>query len=683
MDKSSSIKGQLIKVLAWLVLGGFVYLAGLDFYKGVIAIGGLPPLAARRSQAFLLVIVPAMVVLWLVGLWFSWSGRRLHFMDRLGSARSSLAPWIRYLICFLILAFPGYLLMFTRFGEYSIGYWFRLALLLLAGLLGTWLLFGELPVWEWLLRFSILVCACGALFAAFNWLSAATNYPFSQGWSEGDRIWDYSLMFGKSRYLNPGNGPIFAFITTGRQFLWALAFLLPGLNIFGIRLWDAVLWILPGLILGWVVLSPNNRPGARYSWLWVAGFAVWTFLFLAQGPIYAPLVVCAILVAVAVRQKNLFFSGLLVLTAGFYAYISRWTWTYAPGLWAGMLAMLDICEPGFRAGKWKQLSRPVVLGIAGYVGGQLLPQVIHLGQDPTITSINNGLIIDPTSQLVRQPLLWGRMLPNSTYTPGILLGTLWAGLPLVALLIWLVWKRIWRPNSLQLLAITIPTLAFLAVGLIASTKIGGGSNLHNIDMFWISLVLIGAWAWKDILSQSLFNGKLRNGLIFWLSFVLVLPAAYTIQYGARLTFPTANVIESTLQGIQATVNVDMKYGEVLFMDQRQLLTFGYIKNAPLVSDYEKKYMMDESMTGDASYFQTLYRDLSHRRFSLIVSEPLETSLQRPGEVFGDEGDDFVKWVSTPVLCYYQPVATFREVGVQLLEPRPVPLDDPQHCPVIK
>ena len=34
MDKSSSIKGQLIKVLAWLVLGGFVYLAGLDFYNG-------------------------------------------------------------------------------------------------------------------------------------------------------------------------------------------------------------------------------------------------------------------------------------------------------------------------------------------------------------------------------------------------------------------------------------------------------------------------------------------------------------------------------------------------------------------------------------------------------------------------------------------------------------------------
>jgi hypothetical protein len=275
------------------------------------------------------------------------------------------------------------------------------------------------------------------------------------------------------------------------------------------------------------------------------------------------------------------------------------------------------------------------------------------------------------------------MLPNSTYTPGILLGALWAGLPLIVLLVWLYWKRIWRPNSLQILAMIIPALAFLAVGLIASSKIGGGSNLHNIDMFWITLVLIAAWAWKDVINQSLFSSKLRNSLIFLLSFVLLLPAAYEVQYGSRLTFPTANIVESTLQGIQATVNLDLKYGEVLFMDQRQLLTFGYVQGVPLTSDYEKKYMMEQALESNTNYFQTFYRDLAHNRFSLIVSEPLETFQQHTGEIFGDEGDSFVKWVSIPVLCYYQPVATFREAGVQLLEPRPVPLDDPQHCPVIK
>jgi hypothetical protein len=573
-------------------------------------------------------------------------------------------------------------MMFNRFGEYTLGYWFRLALLLLAGLLGTWLIFGKLSFWNWLLRFSILVCISGAIYAALDWLSAVNNYPFSQGWSEGNRFWDYSLMFGKSRYINPGNGPIFAFISTGRQLLWALAFLIPGINIFGVRLWDALLWILPALLLGWVCLS-KDRTGARFSWLWKAGFAVWSFIFLAQGPIYAPLIVCAILVVAALRQKNLVFGVLLVILAGYYAYISRWTWTYAPGLWAGILALLDISEPGFRQGKWKQLSRPIVLGLAGYLGGQLLPKIILIIHNIRISSINNAFIINPTSAVARQPLLWDRMLPNSTYTPGILLGTLWAGLPLVVLLVWLYWKRIWRPNFLQIAAMVIPTVAFLAVGLIASAKIGGGSNLHNIDMFWITLVLIGAWALKDVRSRFPFNSQLRNGLILLLSFVLVLPATYAIQYGSRLTFPPESIVETTLQGIQATVNVDLKYGEVLFMDQRQLLTFGNITNIPLVGDYEKKYMMDQALAGDSAYFQTFYQDLAHNRFSMIVSEPLETFQQRPGEIFGDEGDDFVKWVSIPVLCYYQPVATFRETGVQLLEPRPVPLHDSQHCPAIK
>ena len=41
-------------------------------------------------------------------------------------------------------------------------------------------------------------------------------------------------------------------------------------------------------------------------------------------------------------------------------------------------------------------------------------------------------------------------------------------------------------------------------------------------------------------------------------------------------------------------------GEVLFMDQRQLLTFGYITDVPLVPDYEKKVMMNEALSGNVS-----------------------------------------------------------------------------------
>jgi hypothetical protein len=39
-------------------------------------------------------------------------------------------------------------------------------------------------------------------------------------------------------------------------------------------------------------------------------------------------------------------------------------------------------------------------------------------------------------------------------------------------------------------------IAFLVVGLIVSTKIGGGGDLHNMDMFLIASMFSVALAWK-------------------------------------------------------------------------------------------------------------------------------------------------------------------------------------------
>lgn len=37
--------------------------------------------------------------------------------------------------------------------------------------------------------------------------------------------------------------------------------------------------------------------------------------------------------------------------------------------------------------------------------------------------------------------------------------------------------------------------------------------------------------------------------------------------------------------------------------------------------------------------------------------------------FDEENNAWVKWVSRPVLCYYEPKVTLKEVGVQLLVPK--------------
>lgn len=107
------------------------------------------------------------------------------------------------------------------------------------------------------------------------------------------------------------------------------------------------------------------------------------------------------------------------------------------------------------------------------------------------------------------------------------------------------------------------------------------------------------------------------------------------------------------------------------MDQRQLLTFGYVKAIAFVPEYEKKYMMDQAMAGNGEYFLPYYQDLARKRFALIVTEPLKVNLKENG-VFSEENDAWVVWVSAPTLCFYEPIMTDKSVGVQMLVPRQNP-----------
>jgi len=105
------------------------------------------------------------------------------------------------------------------------------------------------------------------------------------------------------------------------------------------------------------------------------------------------------------------------------------------------------------------------------------------------------------------------------------------------------------------------------------------------------------------------------------------------------------------------------------MDQRQLLTFGYITGVPLVPEYDKKVLINYSLSGDAQYFAGFYSDLASQRFSLIITQPLHEKLQSDTDQFGEENNAWVKWVSAPVLCFYEPLVIMRKVRIELLVPR--------------
>jgi hypothetical protein len=105
------------------------------------------------------------------------------------------------------------------------------------------------------------------------------------------------------------------------------------------------------------------------------------------------------------------------------------------------------------------------------------------------------------------------------------------------------------------------------------------------------------------------------------------------------------------------------------MDQRQLLTFGYIKDLPLIPEYDKKVLINQAMSGDALYFQTFYQDLASQRFSLIITNPLNRRLDKTEGHFSEENNAWVKWVTTPLLCYYESLDRLKRVDIELLVPR--------------
>ncbi len=526
--------------------------------------------------------------------------------------------------------------------------WFRFLIFLPLILIATifWPFSDPKKYWHRFLATSIIFS-----FTFFVWLNIrwVVDYPFSLTWSEGNRFYDYSLIFGKSIYQYNREIEI-PYSSPGRYGLWGIWFLFPNLLIWFHRLWNAVLWIIPALLLGWFAGRAIEKKVIRVL------FAFWIVLFLNQGPVYAPILLAAVLV-VAFNHKSLRRRLASTALASTYAGLSRWTWMFAPGIWGGLIDVGEYYPQ--RNGTWLRRIWPAILiGLAGSLPGLLV-------------NWERFFITSDSTMSLSQPLLWFRLLPNSTYSSGILLGVVLASGSLVVLLLGLILTRNWQLDKFQLLVFSAVIVGTFLVGAVISTKIGGGSNLHNFDMYFITLVVV----------LMIFLDQVKPRPTAWpiwmrvlLVITILIPSWHSLKMGAPSKLPSPAVAETALRLIRDEVTKAAANGEVLFMDQRQLLTFGYIENIDLIPEYEKKYMMDQAMAENKYFFYDFYGDLENHRFAMIVSEPLNAIRRDQTHEFGDENNAWVRFVSKYVLCFYKPYLTIDQVNIQLLIPREGPVD---------
>lgn len=592
--------------------------------------------------------------------------------------RKSLGNW-RWLFVGVVSLFPAYFVFYSPWGGLFTGLFARVAIFTLIIILLTFLLTREKNQLVEIRALLIAGLVLGTAVTLAESLVLVSDYPFALHWSEGNRLWDYSVLFGRERYNYPPDQPIFAWTDPIRQALWGLPFLIPSISIWAVRLWGALLVTVPYALLGWVAFRPLQP--AREQWM-AAGF--WTLIFLNQGPIYTPLILSAILVAV-VRRRPIWLALPLVFLAGHYAGVSRFSWRFAPGIWAVILTLGDgvILNGNLTARDW---LRAGALGLAG-IWTKGLPVLLGIvrGLLPMAQSAPTPITGDPgeggvetlqglQATTTHHPFLWYRLFPNEIYPPGIILGLVLVTGALITLFIYLARRGYWKTVPWQRLVTVGGLLAFLAVGVVASAKAGGGTDLHNMDMFLIALVLMAAVAWESGFYKKLAALSRQPTMVRGLLAAIVLiPAFLPMVEGRPLGLPSEERTQFVLQRIQSFVTCARQHGEVLFMDQRQLITFGYMGDLPLVVEYEKKFVMDQALAENASYFEQFHTDLAGGRFSLIVTEReailyKDESLETIGDSLVEENNAWVRWVTTPLLANYESVGDYKDAAVELFMP---------------
>lgn len=608
--------------------------------------------------------------------------RLQRWRERLLEARVSLQA-ARWLWIALVAFLPAYFIFWSAWGALFVSFSTRMLIFILSIVLIASLLTrkeNQLVAFKPLLLSGLIL---GTIFALAESFALVSDYPFSLHWSEGNRIWDYSVLYGRERYNFPADQKLKAFIDPGRQALWGLPFLIPNISLWAVRFWSAFLVTVPYALLGFAAFRPLKSE--RWQWL-LLGF--WSMIFLNQGPIYTPLVLSAILV-IAARRRPVWLALPLVFLAGHYAGISRFTWRFAPAIWAALLTLGDgMMQSGNL--RWKDWLRAAVLGVAG-MWTKGVPILLGIAQGLVVAvqqSATTASGATPTPQgtgsvetlqglqdvATDQPYLWYRLLPNEAFPPGILLGLTLATVPLVLLLIYALRRDVWKTNRWQNLLTGLALSAFLIVGLIASAKVGGGTDLHNLDMFLISLVLLAALAWEAGLHRKLLDLiKVDSYVRGLLVLIIFLPAVQPVLTGRPPDILSDEQTALELQRIQARVACASPYGDILLMDQRQLLTFGFLGDLPLVPEYEKKLVMNKALSSDAGYFEDFRADLESGRFSLIISERIAVNFKyldedRLGDSLVEENNAWVRWVTTPLLDNYESVVDRPGPSIEIFLP---------------
>ncbi len=558
--------------------------------------------------------------------------------------------------------------------------WMHVFLFAAFMVLGGWLFRKVWPRLGWGMAWLLSGLVYGLVYKIACFLPDISSYPFSLSWSEASRYYYASLYLSEKVY---GLSSALTILHPSRYLLQAIPFLVDDLPLWLHRTWQVLLWLASSGLSGWLIA---RRAAANQSRPVRLAVAIGAILFLFQGPVYYHLLVMVVLVLWGFHRQHPWRTLGVVLLASLWAGISRVNWLPVPGILAGALYFLEV---PYRSNDFSRYGTNERLK-------SLLQRGIHYLIPPAAWTILGSLAAWGSQQAYQalsgnpaayfgssfsSDLLWYRLLPNPTYPLGILPSALLVSLPvlgLMALRLLPTWRSL---HPLRLLGLGAILGVLFAGGVVVSVKIGGGSNLHNLDAYLVLLLVIGCYIYLGVAAEAESTGqglrdKEKGKWGRWLSPWLVgvaaaVPLVFALSAGGVWPTRDALAAQADLEILRQAAQQAVKNGgRVLLVNQRHLLTFGELPGVPPEADYELVFLMEMAMAGNPDYLETFHADLETHRFDLIIAEPLAVQYQGRARSFGEENDAWVNQVSAPVLCHYQPLAALQTAGVVLYVPSP-------------
>ncbi len=491
--------------------------------------------------------------------------------------------------------------------------------------------------------------------------------PWSLSWSEGSRYYYASLYFSHQLY---GIAERTSLLHPGRYLLQSIPFLLPGSPIWLHRLWQVLLWLATSLGTGWLLTYRLQHISASKSAISTVVYIGWSFLFLMQGPVYYHLLVIVMIILWGTRPRLIGRTLIVVIIASVWAGLTRLNWYPMPGFLAAAIYFLEVPFDLKRQIGVSANRKTTLRALAKYA----FPATVWLVLGTITALITTRLYVFISGnplQYVGSPftsrLLWYRLWPNATNPAGLLPSIAATSIPLVIIIFYSSLNSHSHRSSTQVLGLFTILGILFAGGLLVSVKIGGGSNLHNLDAYLVMLWLIGTYYFYGFLSSqqnSQHKALIVNLLAF---FAFLIPMIGVIGSGGPWPRHNPATEQAELEQLrQALIGAK---GEVLFLSERQLLTFGEIRNLALAPQHEKLFLMEMAMANNQDYLERFHAELAVYRYSYIVTDTINIAEKGEDYSFGEENDIWVDRVSQPLLCYYEPILTLNDASVQLLVPR--------------